>query len=123
MQKVRCQNKFPSTVRKLFSFSFFSKFSKKTLFNLSFTVLVHYRFVKNILVHLESGLSFFKQNNTCSVLLTWVYRQNYRTCTFYGLYLITYLFCFIRVRSPLLAKSRLIYFPLVTKMFQFTRYT
>ena len=113
---------YPSTVWKLLNFSFFSKSSKKTLFNHSFTVLVHYRSIKNIFIlrewspYLRTKYHVFRSTYTSLIEKL----QDSHLLRYIIQYI--FVFYFIHVRSPLLMKSRLIYFPLVTKMFQFTRF-
>jgi hypothetical protein len=82
---------------------------------------------------LEDGPPIFNQDTTCPDLL-FVTTHNvyfeYRTITLYGwpfqtilLYsLCDYVTGLFRFRSSLLTESRLISFPLVTKIFQFSRF-
>jgi len=92
---------------------FFSFFPHGTL---------HYRSIRFYL-SLEGGPPFFKQSFTCSVLL---FFYIFDFCIrLFQLFLCfqKYFFDFFYFRSPLLIKSLLFSFPLVTEMFHFTRFS
>ena len=91
------------------------------LFHLSLTVLVRYRSFNSIQAQRASP-PFFRQSFTCSVLLILFFikfRLRYRAFTFYGtVFQSVYHLSrnkikrrLLRVHSPLLTESRLMFFP------------
>lgn len=96
-------------------------------FHLSLMVLVHYRSLKNIqaqmVVHLCSDqisrvLSYLNQIINFFIQGFYLFQQDVPISSNKIYYFIAY----FHIRSPLLIESRLISFPLVTQMFQFTKF-
>ena len=107
------------------------------LFGVLFTFPSRYSFTIGHLVvlrlggwspHLQTEFLVFRSTYLCVYTLLYDIKSYlYEAFTHYGatfqrlpVYLILYTHSLVRVRSPLLAQSRLISFPPVTKMFQFT---
>jgi len=99
----------------------------------NFSPFLHSTFLyrsRKIYLIFDGGPPIFEQSSTCFILLIlFFYLISHRAITpsmalFYIRFFITNkrilgLICF---RSPLLTESLLIFFPLVTKMFQFTKF-
>jgi len=130
MQKVHCLYYILNTIA-LYTFKFRLYFTTFGSFHLSFTVLIHYRLIK--IFKIRRWFSFFQTKLYILYFTFFFYKLQitglspyctkefrlYSVFIYKKNYFSIFLLCF---HSPLLTKSFLIYIPLVTKMFQFTKF-